>query len=493
MKATKVIDQSLKNKISANEQKLKSLFKLKKNINNKTISKLNSSKNISKISKKSKNNTNLNISNGEINSFRNNNKENQKNLINLELTPIVKTNITANTSLNSNNNKYNSFIKPSLKNCKNNNNYKPKIKMKYKELECFINVKQANNSISSKTKKVKNKSNSLSNKTNRNMSKSNLSNIDCTSYSSFLQHKKSSKSFDFSLTYERFIENESKKKERISKIKKRREKFENRLYPHKPKINQKSKSLTKSITDDFLLRLEKYKKEQIEKEELLKRSILKDEEEKINKNNFLIIQKRLKKKRINDSVDKTYNNKTITECVNKLFDWEKKRKEKIENEIKKLDLIEKNSHVPKINKYKIDSKKNDLRKIYDRLYNKNKYTFEFKKELLTQESTPKFRTLFNKAKTQSNISYNLKKIISSYSNNDNKNSNKEEKEKNNNSNLSINKKEEEIIKNNNTNIIINDNICKNNDEGNQKNKNKSIIVVIRKIKSQMNILTKNKS
>ena len=488
-----MIDQSLKIKISANEQKLKSLFNLKKNINNKTINKINSTKNISKLSKKSKNNTILNISNSEINSFRNNNKENQKNLINLELAPIVKTNITANTSLNSNNNKYNSFIKPSLKKCKNNNYYKPKIKIKYKELECFINVKQANNNISSKTKKVKNKSNSLSNKTNRNMTKSNLSNIDCTSYSLFSQHKKSSKSFDFSLTYERFIENESKKKERISKIKKRIEKFENLICPHKPKINQKSKSLTKSITDDFLLRLEKYKKEQIEKEELLKKSILKDEEEKINKNNFLMKQKRHKKKRINDSVDKSYNNKTITEYVNKLYDWEKKRKEKIQKEIKKLDLIEKNSHVPKINKYKIDSKKNDLKKIYDRLYNKNKYTFEFKKELITQEPTPKFHTLLNRAKTQSNISYDLKKIISSYPNNINKNGNKKEKEKNNNNNLSINKKEEEIIKNNSSNIKINDNIYKNNNEGTQENKNKSIIVVIRKIKSQMNILTKNKS
>ena len=84
-----------------------------------------------------------------------------------------------------------------------------------------------------------------------------------------------------------------------------------------------------------MTRLEKYQKKQIEREELLRKSILKDEFEKINKSNFLIIQKRLKKKNTNVSMDKTYNNKTISESINKLLDWEKKRKEKIENEIKK--------------------------------------------------------------------------------------------------------------------------------------------------------------
>ena len=49
--------------------------------------------------------------------------------------------------------------------------------------------------------------------------------------------------------------------------------------------------MTKSITDDFLIRLEKYQKKQIEREELLRKIILKDELEKINKTNFLMIQK----------------------------------------------------------------------------------------------------------------------------------------------------------------------------------------------------------
>ena len=62
---------------------------------------------------------------------------------------------------------------------------------------------------------------------------------------------------------------------------KNEEKFENRIHPHQPRINQKSKNLTKSITDNFLARLEKYKKEQIEKEEELKQNILKDEKQNL--------------------------------------------------------------------------------------------------------------------------------------------------------------------------------------------------------------------
>ena len=460
-----MIEESLKSKISSNEKKIKSLFTLKQKSKNKITQKINPSKKLSKLTlmnKELRNKPNISKEKLKINSFIIN-KENNKNLVNLELNPILKTNIniSKNILINNEKEKFDSFTKPSLKNKK----YKPKIK--YKELECFINIKNKNNNIlgqkPKKESKTKDLSNSLSlpnkqEKARRNIfqSKTNLSNLDYT--------KNFSKSFDFNLTYERFIENETKKKERISKLKKKREKFEKKIYPHQPKINEKSKELTKSITDDFLIRLEKYKKDHIEKEENLKLSVMKYEEEKINKNNFL----KLYKKRSNDSIDKSSNRTIIiTESVNKLYDWDKKRKEKIENEIKRQDLIEKNGHVPKINK-NYQKKDKIIQKIFDRLYNKNQYVFEFKKEILTQESTPKFQSLLNKDKNKVNISFN-------YSNNNAKYDNKDS---------TFNNNEDDKL-NNNTDRIFN---RKNKPDNKEQNKN--IIVVIRKVKSQIDIINK---
>ena len=497
-----MIDESLKEKISANEQKLKSLFNLKKNIIKKTSNKINPPNKISQINLNSINNTkNVNIKKEKINAFINS-KENQKNLINLDLSQILNTNINLNTKL-INYTKFKSFLNPTIndnnKDNKNiNNNKKPQ--QKFKRLENYINKKSINN-LPKKKKKLKNISKSQPNKIEtaerterterlkRNNSISKPNNLDFT-VSSFLQQKKMSKSFDFNLTYERFIENETKKNEKILQLKKSREKFEKKIFPHKPKINEKSKKLNKSITDNFLIRLENYKKNRIKKDEILKKNILKDEEERINKNNFLIKHKKLKKKRLNDSMDKIYNNKdSITESVNKLFDWDKKRKERLENEIKKLNLIEKNGHIPKINKTKIFKKDKIIKKIFDRLYNQDKYMFEFKKQLLTQESTPKFYSFLNKTKSQKNISYNMQKLISSNSN-DNIKEKEEDDKVNIETDLTINNNEK-IKTVNNTERIINKNNYKNKPYTKEK-QSKNMIVVIRKVKSQKDILNKDK-
>ena len=556
-----MIDQSLREKISENEEKVKKLYKFKTGLIKKKSNIINNEVKKGNIYIKSKiNKLQKNASLKKINSFIEN-KENQKNYINLELTPIIKSNI------NSNNNtitysKLDSFIKPkpkkpsvkayyNKKSIEKENKYKTKIKIKYKELDSFINIKKSNNInnnskskitkldnkiIYNKIKRIKNRGNSISNSidseayiSNPKIIKSSLikknsfyfNNMDTLSTSTSrvpLPHKiKSNKSFDFNLTYERFIENETKKNERISKIKKRREKFERKIYPHQPRINQKSKSLTKSITDDFLVRLEKYQKKQIEREELLRKSILKDEFEKINKSNFLMIQKKLKKKYTNSSLDKTYNSKTITESINKLLDWDKKRKEKIENKIKRQDLIEKNSHIPKINKSKnIPNEKDIIKRIFDRLYYSNKRIIGFKKET-KEESTPKFTSILTKTKSQSNIFYNLKKIIS-YPNQiqtENKNINKKE---NHNININIeeninNIKIEKFDDIDDDDIIIKNNMELNDDLNNElidetkeaknsgrkiyenelKDKNeechqqKNIIVVIRKNKSKVDV------
>ena len=134
-----MIDQSLKEKISANDQKLKSLFNLKKNINNKTSNIINPSKKKSKISLN--NITNLDIKKEKTNSsFVNiSNKENQRNLINLDISRILNTNVNLNTKL-INYEKFHSFIKPT-KNIKEEKNDKKKPQIKLKGLECFINIK----------------------------------------------------------------------------------------------------------------------------------------------------------------------------------------------------------------------------------------------------------------------------------------------------------------------------------------------------------------
>ena len=533
-----MIDQSLREKISENEEKVKKLIKFKTGLKSKKSNKINNEVIKGNIYKKSKiNKLPKNASLKKINSFKEN-KENQKSYINLELTPILKSNLNSNNNTITNS-KLDYYINPK------ENKYKPKIKIKYKELDSFINIKKSNNinnSIYSKAKitkldskiikKIKNRANSISNSidseayiSNPKILKSSLikknsfyfNNIDTLSTSTsripLNNHKmsfNSNKSFDFNLTYERFIENESKKNERILKIKKKREKFEKKIYPHQPRINQKSKSITKSITDSFLIRLEKYQKKQIEREELLRKSILKDEYEKINKSNFLMIQKKLKKKNTNVSMDKTYNSKTITESINKLLDWEKKRKEKIENEIKKKDLIEKNGHIPKINKSRIISNEKDIiKRIFDRLYYSNKRIIGFKKEI-KEESTPKFTSKLIKTKSQPNILYNLKKIISY----PNELENKKEKEKNINieeniNNIKIEKfddiddDDDLIIKNKEIkNDMIDDtkhsdrkiyeNELKHENENDdiknkESNKQKNIIVVIRKNKSKVDI------
>ena len=189
----------------------------------------------------------------------------------------------------------------------------------------------------------------------------------------------------------------------------------------------------------------------------------------------------------------------------------KKEKEKLQKEIKKQALIEKNIHIPKINKSKNTIFKKDkiIQKIFDRLYNNNKYIFEFKKELLTEESTPKFNSLLNKTNSQPNISYNLKKIISSRSGFNNKKYKEEGiinenicDTDNYNNTINDNNNDDEIKIINNTDRMVFNNIDNNINETSfskeykedkeEKSKTKSLIVVIRKVKSQIDILNKKK-
>ena len=522
-----MIEQSLYDKISENEQKVQFLFQIKKKIDKKNLIKKkfidkNNRKgimNISLLQKNRANNTHINKSQEKerINSFISN-KENQKNLINVDASPILKTSINTNKKSNKKNNKCTSIKKPEMKtaitesNCVNNK-VKEGIKMKPKELDCFINSKRKLSKSQNLKKCRKNSENCKKSEKNceKNNSKSSAGGAKSTraSAKSLLRpgHKKKTKSFDFNLTYGRFIENEEKKNERINKIKKCREKLENRIFPHQPKINSKSKRMSKkSITENFLKRLEDYKIKQIEKDEILKKTILKDESERINKNNFLLTKKKLeKKKRKTSKTRRISNNKIIEASVNKLLEWEKRRKEKLENEIKKKDLMEQMSHRPKINKNIIVPKEDKtIQKIFERLYTNNKYIFGFKKEVSTQESTPKFQTFITKTKSLPNFENNIKKTIScfSFTNNDFENetinndqgnklrviSSKEEDISSTINSINIIEEDFKITANYTDRMIINNE--KTNESLYNKETNRNILMVIRKIKTKINGVNK---
>ena len=178
--------------------------------------------------------------------------------------------------------------------------------------------------------------------------------------------KKSSsqKKINFDKTYERFMEDEKKRKNEILLLKKKLEEADKKICTHKPKIS-KCESANEF---NFLERMEKYKEEQKNKDKLLKEKILKEEYENININNILLKNK-TKNKKIN-----------VDETIQNLFDWERQRKLRIEKEKRKLDNIMAKScrDAPKITKYKSkrnNQNKNIIYRLYDEYFldkNKNK-------------------------------------------------------------------------------------------------------------------------
>jgi hypothetical protein len=93
---------------------------------------------------------------------------------------------------------------------------------------------------------------------------------------------------------DRFEENQHKKKEKIDNLIKEKEAQEKKQYTYIPKINRKAQNIDKRINDDFNTRQRRYSTIKSEKEKKFEEKILKNEQEKINKSNF-ILQKKQKK------------------------------------------------------------------------------------------------------------------------------------------------------------------------------------------------------
>ena len=202
------------------------------------------------------------------------------------------------------------------------------------------------------------------------------------------QNNKNLQNDKFDNTYRRMIDGQKKKKEKIDLLKKNKEDKEKNLCYNKPKINKKSLELASKNKDDFYTRQKKLFEEKTKKEALLKEKFKKKEIEEINKNNILLTRNKEKNKK------KQERRKSMDDVVKKIYKWDEKRKERLNDKIKsrekdiKLNLKAK----PKINKnsYLITVHRNP-NQIFNRLYIDDIIKRKENKELLEHIYTPSFR------------------------------------------------------------------------------------------------------
>ena len=470
MKQKKKMHKSLKNKIEENEQKLHILLTKGNSQNYKEQ---------------------YNEDNKENKSYLTN-KNQQNNLTNLTLTEINSNiNITSNSiSFHNNESTYikNKFEKKNvIKNQKKNihrNNYgknNPLIKLSFNLNNFTITP---NN-----TKKL-----DIKNKPKNRISKDKIKNNNIDKYNeSYIKDKTLLENLNamgmemgmdepiknqlnLNEMFERFEEKEQKKKKKLENLKKQKEINEKKIFTYKPEINKKSKNINKNIKEDFITRQRRYSYIKSEKEEKLKKNILQNEQDKINKNNFLLQKKNkdnssmgscgLNTSFISEISCRTKSMANIDTSISKLFEWDEKRKEKIKNlQKEKSKELEKNKHIPKINKKsKSMINRNKKENIFDRLA-KEDDVVKAKKKILENLLCPTFQPNINltfrrfdedeiEGRANRNKKYNKRKSI------DNKDINSMTIRVNRNSNIKPKNKvnNEDICKKENENIE-NEEIC----------------------------------
>ena len=205
---------------------------------------------------------------------------------------------------------------------------------------------------------------------------------------------------------DRFQKVEDRKKEWLENQKKKRDEQEKRLYTHAPKINKPNKKINIKLKDDFLERQKMKDEQKKQKEEKLKEYLNKKREEEINKNNPLLHKKGKNKDNINSSKTLDKNKKAeIKNAINKMYEWEEKRKEKLNERIKQNnEKIEMNKHVPKINKRsasmaELNKQKYKEKNTFNRLAQKDPVLLE-KRKLLEELYTPTFKPNINVKKVK---------------------------------------------------------------------------------------------
>ena len=236
---------------------------------------------------------------------------------------------------------------------------------------------------------------------------------DTSKFKPLFYHASSKKNVNFNEMYERFEENLRKNKEKIERLKIIQEEKMLEQCSHQPTINRKDKNMGELIKDDFLTRQQKFNEKTKQKEEKLKQILLRNEQIKINKNNYLLLKRRKKNLRIgsvdnlierndNEFISVTRTKSQIDNRINKLYEWDQRRKEKIER--KREEEIyeeEKNDHIPKIDKRSsslaYEKKYKSGEDIFERLSKEDKILKE-KRKLIAQITSPTFKPNFNLTK-----------------------------------------------------------------------------------------------
>ena len=313
--------------------------------------------------------------------------KNSKNNDILEVNNFFKTQKNGHNLLKKNKYKtYNNFKKNEQKNNNKSNGQINKFK-KY------------NNNKRLKSKDIK----SINNKNENNYSKDDST--DSNKLESVYSSMKNS--IDLNQMLIRFEEEQRKKDKKLQKLQKQKEAKEKELYTYRPKLFKNNSYFTNKTKDDFLTRQKKFSILKSENEKRLKEDILKNEQEKINKNSF-ILQKRNKE---NSNASNCLNNSFLSEIsynrsmaeidlsVTRLFEWENRRKEKINKKINEINMqIESNKHIPTINKRSISmvirnrnkNKNLKIQNIYDRL-SKEDEIVKAKKRIIAELLTPTFK------------------------------------------------------------------------------------------------------
>ena len=324
-----------------------------------------------------------------------------------------------------------SYIRDKMKNKSNKNNNKNKriaycpikrrklMNLKYNNNKSYINNRNKKELKINDSKEIKNDKKSKINSQGKNsVTKVHKSNAIKTDLNSSIRS-----SININHMLERFQKDQHKKQEKLEQLKKLRETKEREECTYRPKLCKKTKIINKTIKDDFITRQNKFFDAKNKKEKKLKEILLKNERDEINKTNF-ILQKKLKE---NSSTGSGLNNSFLSEIscaksmadidnsISKLFEWENKRKEKIYK--KKIEIkneLDKNRHIPKINKRSKSQMFNDknLKKesIFERLYKEDGIVKEKKKilaDLLKPNFTPNLNLTYRQKDEYENDGKNI--------------------------------------------------------------------------------------
>mgnify|MGYP007070222233 CR=1 FL=1 len=376
MRNTKIISSSLNRKIIENEKKMESL-KTTKEQKAKSKSLYNISNDESKSKRKKDKMHKINKSQEEI-ITRNSNKPKKLKLQYSTIQTVDYSDDSFNIINNKLDKRLKSYSKISNKNEKilfnntisniytKNFNFDKTLnskKVNPKELDVIINRLYTNEHKT--RKKIENE-------------KNNSNTIDYNSSTS----KKTK--VNFNEIYSRFEDDIKKREENLER---KREEINNNnktIYTYKPKLNISKKFFDNQNNENFLERQKKYYEEKKKKEERYKEDLVKKQNEELEKNNIL-------------SKNVVKNKKEIEKSINELNEWDTKRKKKIDQKLKeKMSKIQNEfNYMPKINKKsEILAKNNKQRQketnVFNRLAKEDKVLKE-KQKILIQLYTPSFK------------------------------------------------------------------------------------------------------